>query len=599
VTFAEVDGEPAQSIHQQVNVPWQFHDFSDLQGATQQERVRQLVAAQLDAPLKNNAPMIRVQLVRLHAKAHCVIMQLPHIVSDVWTEHILIEDLAEIYSARSIPRKPSLPELPVRYVDYADWFQRKLVSSAMQEQKDYWLEKFGDVAPPLDLKRASSRADGAQTEQDRVLDLPKELMVKLKQLASDQGTTLFVALLATFQTLLARLTGSTDIAVGTAVSGRTHPDLERVAGFFMNPLCLRSDLSGNPIFSELLGRVRQTVLSALAHQEYPFQQWLHALRRKQERSGFFPYSVVLLVEEKPKTLFFAGAKAYFDALPGHGLDLHRVAGPKLSVRLSEGPDNWCAEVIPGTLDTAPAPAGLLQRWAQLLQGIVENPAERISEFNLIESCEQKTLSCFSSGVQIDDQLLALAGHFQRLEGCGVVALASDGRIICASQEDSGDALFRLLCGQPIKALAASSEGLQRLVETGSLQELAPDLKQVIVRAPSQLDVAHIHGKLGIKVSAFVALDESSDALLWIDRFNAEDALAGHPVGEASIFVLDEWGKTVPIGVRGKLHKQKNGSGEMFPLSWFGRWQSDGTLAIEGRCFETLELEAEELEELLR
>jgi len=138
-----------------------------------------------------------------------------------------------------------------------------------------------------------------------------------------------------------------------------------------------------------------------------------------------------------------------------------------------------------------------------------------------------------------------------------------------------------------------------LVETGSLQELAPVLKQVIVRAASQLDVAHIHDELGIKVSAFVALDESSDALLWIDNFNPEDALAGHPVGEASIFVLDEWDKTVPIGVRGKLYKQKNGLSEMLPLSWFGRWQTGGTLAIEGRHFETLELEADELDELLR
>jgi surfactin family lipopeptide synthetase A len=599
VTFAEVDGEPAQSIHQQVNVPWQFHDFSDLQGAAQQERVWRLVAAQLDAPIKNCAPMIRVQLVRLSAKAHCVVMQLPHIVSDVWTEHVLIEDMAEIYSASSKARKPSLPEPPVRYVDYADWHQKKLVSSAMQEQKDYWLQKFVDVAPPLDLKRAGSRAEEAQTEKDRALNLPKELMVKLKQLARDQGTTLFVVLLATFQTLLARLTGSTDIAVGTAVSGRTHPDLERVAGFFMNPLCLRSDLSGNPTFSELLGRVRQTVLNALAHQEYPFQQWLHALRRKHGRNDFFPYSVVLLVEEKPKNLFFDGAEAYFDALPGRGFDLHRVAGPKLSVRLSEGRDNWCAEVVPGTLDASPAPAGLLQKWTRLLQEIVENPAERIREFNLIEGCEEKTLLGFGSGAQIDNQLLVLAGNFNRLGGCGVLALAGDGRIVRASQEDSGDALFRLLSGQQIEALAASPDALQRLVETGRLQELVPALKQVIVRAPSELDLAYIHGELGIKVSAFVALDESSDALLWIDDFNPQEPLAGHPVGEASIFVLDEWDKPVPIGVRGKLYKQTNGLSEMLPLSWLGRWQIGGILAIEGRHFETLELEAEELEELLR
>ena len=137
-------------------------------------------------------------------------------------------------------------------------------------------------------------------------------MTRLKQLAGDQGATLFVVLLAAFQTLLARLTGSTDMAVGTAVSGRAHPDLERVAGFFMNPLCLRSDVSGNPTFFELLGRVRQTVLSALANQEYPFQQWLHALRRKHGSNDLYPLFAVLLVEEQPKDLSFDGARAYFE-----------------------------------------------------------------------------------------------------------------------------------------------------------------------------------------------------------------------------------------------------------------------------------------------
>jgi surfactin family lipopeptide synthetase A len=599
VTFSEIDGEPVQSIHDHVNAPWQFHDLSSSQGEAQKEQLRQLLAEQLNAPMKNQPPMLRVQLVRLQAEIHCVVMQLPHIISDVWTEHILVEDLAELYSAFREERLPSLPELKVRYVDYAEWHQKQLDSSALQAQKDYWLELFSNQAEPPDLNRASAGAVETPSAQDHMLYLPKELMTRLKQLASDHGTTLFVVLLAAFQTLLARLTGSTDVAVGTAVSGRTHPDLERVAGFFMNPLCLRSDVSGNPAFSELLGRVRQTVLGALAHQEYPFQQWLHALRRKHGRNDLYPYSLVLMVEEQPRNLSFAGAKAYFESLPGYGFDLNRVAGPKLSVRVSEGPESWCAEMIPGMLDNAPVPAGLLPRWAHLLQEIVEHPQDRIGQFSLLENHEQETLSSFSRGKQVASRLVDLACAFHRAGEQRVMGLSGDGTMF-ASESTDLSALWRLLSSRNVEALVASVETLHDLAKIAA-QQAARELEHVIVRAPSQCDAAFLRGNLAKQISAFVALDETADALLWIDDFNPGTALTGLPAGAASVFVLDEWDKVAPIGVRGRLYKktQTDEDAEMVPLSWFGRWLSDGTLEINTRHFDTLELDAEELEELLR
>jgi non-ribosomal peptide synthetase component F len=123
---------------------------------------------------------------------------------------------------------------------------------------------------------------------------------------------------------------------------------------------------------------------------------------------------------------------------------------------------------------------------------------------------------------------------------------------------------------------------------------------VIVCAPSQCDTDFIHQSLGAQVSAFVPLDEEADVLLWIDDFTS-GVLAGRPVGASSVYVLDEWDQVAPIGVRGRLCKRRQNdlSYEMVLLSWFGRWQSDGTLEIDTRQFDTLELDAEELEELLR
>jgi len=602
VTFAEIDGEPVQVMHDRVRVSWLFHELSLSQRELQHEKMRQLLAEQLNAPMKNHPPMLRVQLVRLDDQVHCVVMQLPHIISDVWTEHILVEDLAELYSAFKQERTPLLPELPVRYVDYAEWHQKRLGLPAMQEQKDYWLKLFDNEPAPLNLNRAGAHSGASESMQDQMLHLPKEFMAQLKQLAGDQGTTLFVVLLAALKVLLARLTGTTDVAVGTAVSGRAHPDLERVAGFFMNPLCLRSDISGNPTFFELLGRVRQTLLGAMANQEYPFQQWLHALRRKHGRNDLYPYSLVLLLEEQPKELSFAGAKAYFEALPGYGFDLNRVAGPQLSIRVSEGPESWCAEIIPGTMDKTPVPAGLLARWMHLLQEIVAHPYYRISEFNLLANHEQQALSSFNSRAQIDSQLMEMIREFQRAGGAGAVALTSEGIVFKSLTGPADfDDLHRELNVPKVKALVASTEILEQLAESRvAIRQMAPVLERVIVCAPSQCDTDFIHQSLGAQVSAFVPLDEEADVFLWIDDFTS-GVLAGRPVGASSVYVLDEWDQVAPIGVRGRLCKRRQNdlSCEMVLLSWFGRWQSDGTLEIDTRQFDTLELDAEELEELLR
>ena len=604
VSFTEIEGEPVQIIHDDVKVNWQLHDLSSVSGEQQREKLRQLLAEQLNASMKNQPPMIRVQLVRLEAQTHYVVMQLPHIISDVWTEHILVEDLAELYSAFKHARVPSLPGLQVRYVDYAEWHQKRLDSSAMQAQKDYWLKLFNHEWAPLNLNRASADAAGKQCVQDQMLHLPKELMARLKQLAGDQGTTLFVVLLAALKILLARLTGATDVAVGTAVSGRAHPDLERVAGFFMNPLCLRSDVSGNPTFFELLGRVRQTVLGAMAHQEYPFQQWLHALRRKHGRNDLYPYSLVLLVEEQPKDLSFDGAKAYFESLPGYGFELNRVAGPQLSVRISEGPESWCAEIIPGSMDKTPAPAGLLARWAHLLQEIVAHPHERIGGFTLVENLEQETLASFSSGAEIDSKLINMVREFQRAGGEGAAALTTNGMVFkSVVAEPAGSAsLQQALSGIRAKTLVVSAGILEHLADSGvAVRQIAPDLERVIVRASSQCNEAFIRRNQEVHVSAFVPLDDEEDLLLWIDDFIPGGPLAGRPAGSAAVFVLDEWEQAAPIGVRGRLYKRPHNDPTfgMVPLAWFGRWQSDGTLEIETRQFDTLELDAEELEELLR
>jgi non-ribosomal peptide synthetase component F len=185
---------------------------------------------------------------------------------------------------------------------------------------------------------------------------------------------------------------------------------------------------------------------------------------------------------------------------------------------------------------------------------------------------------------------------------GAVALTSEG-VLFNRVTGSGDSddLHRELNVPKVKALVASTEILEQLAESGvAIRQMAPELERVIVCAPSQCDTDFIRQSLDAKLSAFVPLNEEADVLLWIDDFTS-GVLAGRPVGTSSVYVLDEWGQVAPIGVRGRLCKrwQNDLTSEMIPLSWLGRWQSDGTLEIDTRQFDTLELDAEELEELLR
>lgn len=598
LSFIEIEEEPYQVVHEKVTASWRFHDLSSLPDELQRERLRGILTEQLSAPLRNTPPMLNVQLVRLQANRHYMVMQLPHIISDVWTEHILAEDLAELYTAFKEDRSSSLPELHIRYVDYAEWHQKRLESQAMHAQKEYWLSRFSSDFEPLNLSRLNS-AEG-EPSQKMVL-LPMELMDRLRRLAGNHGTTLFVVLLAAFQSLLARLSGSPDIAVGSAVGGRTHPDLERVAGFFMNPLCLRSDLSGDPTFVELLDRVRQTVLSAMAHQDYPFHQWLHSLRRKQGRTNLYPYSIVLLVEEQPQDLGFAGAKAFFESLPGWGFDLRKVAGPTLAVRVSEGPENWCAEVVPGLMDKSRPPSGLLTRWLCLLHEIADNPQERLGAFSLLDKDEQRALSTFNSAAQVDPRLVEIARALHHAGGGEFVMLNGDGRVLNSAGNNS--AFFEgSKSSDGVRVLGAGLNGLQLLAAKGDqLRRILPDLERVIVPAQAPFNLGFLSRDSELHLSAFVALDDNADALLWIDDFLPGAPLVGCPSG-APLYVLDEWDNMAPIGVRGRLYTKSpaDESGEqMLSLPWSGTWRSDGLLEINARQFDTIEVDAEELEELLR
>src|SRR6185295_9185284 len=321
--FLEIAGEPAQTIHETVEMDCPEEDLSRLDEAARTRRVRLLLREAARPFDLSQPPLLRARLLRLQAESHLLLLNLPHIVSDGWSEQLLLRELAGSYNAFRAGLNPPLSLPRVRFVDVAAWQNEQLATPALAAQREFWLERFRDGGPTLSFPAEESprpAADAAATDTAvATLILSPELTLETKRLSSSRGATLFMVVLAAFKTLLARWTGQTDLVVGSVLAARSHPDLEDLVGVFINTLALRSDLSGNPAFSMVLERVRRTTLEAIAHQDYPFHTWLEILRRQRRQSDYLPFSALFVLHQKPSL-------APFDGLAASYLLHHEITG---------------------------------------------------------------------------------------------------------------------------------------------------------------------------------------------------------------------------------------------------------------------------------
>ncbi|WP_217607379.1 condensation domain-containing protein, partial [Chitinophaga sp. GbtcB8] len=219
-----------------------------------------------------------------------------HIISDGWSMEVLIKELLHLYHAKVNNTSSTLPDLRIQYKDYAAWQQSQLSVAALETHKHWWLQQFEGELPLLDLPGDHSRP-AVKTYNGAAVNmmLSKTLTQGLQTLVNEQGSTLFMGLLAAVNTLLYRYTGQEDIIIGTPVAGRLHSDLEDQIGLYVNTLALRSQFSGTDSYSSLLQKVKQTTLGAYEHQAYPFDELVDTLqlRRDMSRSALFDVMVVL------------------------------------------------------------------------------------------------------------------------------------------------------------------------------------------------------------------------------------------------------------------------------------------------------------------
>ncbi|MFC5720644.1 amino acid adenylation domain-containing protein [Streptomyces gamaensis] len=297
-TFDTVDGRGVQIVHPAggSGVALPLDDLSALGERERAARLDELLRAETATPFDlRRGPLLRARLVRLDADDHVLSLCLHHIVTDGWSSSVIAHDLEAMYRARLAGTRADLPELAVQYADFAVWQREHLSGERAEEQIAYWRERLAGV-PPLELP-TDRRRPAVATKNGAIVDfrIPEDVTARLKELAKDHDATLFMALIAACQLLFARYSDQDDIAVGTVTSGRDRAELEPLVGFFVNTLVVRSTVDERESFASFLGRVRESVVDAFAHQDVPFERLVEALapERDPSRSPLFQAMVVL------------------------------------------------------------------------------------------------------------------------------------------------------------------------------------------------------------------------------------------------------------------------------------------------------------------
>ncbi|MCA1615209.1 MAG: condensation domain-containing protein [Acidobacteria bacterium] len=372
--------------------------LTDLAALTDEEReaeVARMMKEEAELPFDlARGPLLRASLLRLGAERHILLFTMHHIVADAWSVDVLVRELTALYEGGVTGRPAALPSLPVQYADYALWQRAWLTGEVLERQLDYWRGRLGAapaaLALPADKPRPAVQSYRGARESFR---LSPRTLHELKRVSRQHGVTLFMTLLAGLKTLLSHYTHQSDLVVGTPVAGRGRAEVEPLVGFFANTLALRTDLSGDPTFAELLGRVRETALGAYAHQDVPFEMLVEELRPERDLSRHPLFQVMLVLQH-----------ARDAALRLHGLesDLLRTASEtsKFDLLLSlEESEHGLAGVLEYSTDLFEAETvrRMTGHFETLLEAAAESPELRVSELPLLGEEERGALLARSRG----------------------------------------------------------------------------------------------------------------------------------------------------------------------------------------------------------
>ncbi|MEP0858638.1 amino acid adenylation domain-containing protein [Trichocoleus sp. DQ-U1] len=410
-TFVTVEGQPVQAIASTLTVPLPVIDLRSrsvsvgeaaLKGLGELEtEARRITTQEAQRPFDlSKDPFLRVTLLRLDESEYVLLLVMHHIVSDGWSMGVLIRELAALYTTfasckddKFSASKP-LPELPIQYADFAHWQREWLQGEILETQLAYWrqqLEGISILNLPTDRPRPAVQSYRGATQ---LLQLPKSLSKALEALSQQEGVTLFMTLLAAFQTLLYRYTQQEDIAVGSPIANRNRSEIEGLIGFFVNSLVLRTNFDGNPTFRSLLSRVREVSLGAYAHQDLPFEKLVEELHPERNLNQNPLFQVVFALQNAPMSalelpdLTLSPLQFLDTETTRFDLEFHlweQKENNGLGVDSSEGISGFV--VYSTDLFDAATINRMLGHFQILLEGIVANPEQRVSKLPILSEAE--------------------------------------------------------------------------------------------------------------------------------------------------------------------------------------------------------------------
>ncbi|MCG3754386.1 non-ribosomal peptide synthetase [Amycolatopsis sp. Poz14] len=385
-------GAPSQVISPPAPVPLPAVDLRGLDPARTAAVVRELAASEARLRFDLQAgPLARARLLRLAEDDHVLLLGLHHTIADGRSLEVLLAELTELYTALREHREPVLPELPFQYADYTLWQRSWLDSATLERQLAHWRENLAGAPALLELPTDRPRPaelgfDGAS----HAFTVPEPVRQMLHQVSREIGATPFMTLLAAFSLVLSRYSGQDDIVVGTPIGQRPTEEAERLIGFFTNTLALRTDLSGNPTFAQLVARVREGCLDAYANQDVPFEQLVEELRPARDAS-YAPLAQVGCDYQRVSSpeLGWPGVRVRpLDPPPGNG-----TAKFDLALALVESPDSLTGTLIYNTALFEPA---TVERIAVVLldalAALTTEPNRRLRDAPLLSPADHDLLT---------------------------------------------------------------------------------------------------------------------------------------------------------------------------------------------------------------
>ena len=383
-TFSMVDGQPNQLVKPALSIPLPIIDLRESPQSEREGKALQLATEEARKPFHlAQGPLIRATLLRLDAEEYILLVNMHHSISDGWSFGIFLQELALLYDAFSHDRPSPLPGLAIQYADFAVWQREWLQGAQFEEQMNYWRQQLQDTPAILQLSTDHSRPavptfNGAM----ELFTLSKDLTGALKSLSRQEGVTLYMTLVAAFQTLLYRYSGQEDIVIGSPVAGRTQPETESLIGAFINTLVLRSDLAGNPTFRELLGRVRKMALEAQAHADVPFEYMVKELHPERDLNQHPFFQVLLSLETSVSTLPPGWTITHTDIDTG-------TSKFDLSIIIEDRPDGLAGRFeYRSALFDAATIQRMIGHWQMLLEGAAANPEQQLSQLPLLTTKER-------------------------------------------------------------------------------------------------------------------------------------------------------------------------------------------------------------------